>query len=99
MGKFAQYAGEQLSDKLEIRVYKGADGKFDLYEDEGNNYNYEKGSYTTISFTWNEKHQTLTIGDKQGNYPGSLTKRAFNVVFVNESQGMALVNSSTAKRI
>lgn len=99
MGKFAQYAAQQLADTLEIRVYKGTDGKFDLYEDEGNNYNYEKGSYTTISFTWNEQRQTLTIGDKQGNYPGSLTKRVFNVVFVNENQGVALVNSLTAKSV
>jgi alpha-D-xyloside xylohydrolase len=87
MGKIIQYAGEKSADTLEIRVYKGADAKFELYEDEGDNYNYEKGKYSTISFKWNEKEQTLTIGDKQGSYPGSLQKRIFNVVFVTENKG------------
>jgi len=83
MGKIIQHSAEK-SDTLEIRVYKGANGKFDLYEDEGDNYNYEKGKYTIISFKWNEKAQTLTISDKQGNYPGSLKKRVFIIVYISQ---------------
>jgi len=79
MGKIIQYTGEKSTDTLEIRVYKGADAKFDLYEDEGDNYNYEKGRYTIVSFNWNEKSQSLTISDRKGNYTGSLAKRIFNV--------------------
>lgn len=86
MGKIIQHSGEK-SDTLEIRVYKGADAKFDLYEDEGDNYNYEKGKYSIISFNWDEKRQSITISDRQGDYTGSLAKRIFNVVFVNESAG------------
>jgi len=86
MGKIIQSSAEK-SDTLEIRVYKGANAKFDLYEDEGDNYNYEKGKYSTISFRWNEKAQSLTIGDKKGNYQGSLKKRIFNVVLVDENKG------------
>jgi alpha-D-xyloside xylohydrolase len=99
MGKIIQYAGEKSADTLEIRVYKGADAQFDLYEDEGDNYNYEKGKYATISFKWNEKAQFLTIGDKQGNYPGSLAKRIFNVVFVAESEGNGITVSTAKKQV
>ncbi len=96
MGKIIQHSGEK-SDTLEIRVYKGTDAKFDLYEDEGDNYNYEKGKYSIISFQWDEKRQSLTISDRQGNYPGSLTKRIYNVVFVNESEGRD-IDVSTMKK-
>ena len=99
MGKIIQYAGEKSADTLEIRVYKGADAKFDLYEDEGDNYNYEKGKYSIISFKWHEKRQTLTIGDKQGNYPGDLKKRIFNIVLVAENKGFGTNTSSTVKKI
>ena len=99
MGPIIQYTGEKTADTLEIRVYKGADGRFDLYEDEGDNYNYEKGKYTVISFKWNDKQQSLTIGDRQGNYPGSLTNRVFNVVFVTEVEGVGITISTSRKTV
>ena len=99
MGKIIQYAGEKLADTIEIRVYKGADAKFDLYEDEGDNYNYEKGKYTVISFKWDEKYQSLTISDRKGNYTGSLAKRIFNVVFVDEQKGFGINASSKGKKV
>jgi len=99
LGKIIQFAGEKSADTLEIRVYKGADGKFDLYEDEGNNYNYEKGKYATISFIWNEKLQTLTIDERQGNFPGCLMNRVFNLVFVNESNGFGIYQNDRMSRI
>jgi alpha-D-xyloside xylohydrolase len=86
MGKIIQSSAEK-SDTLEICIYKGADARFDLYEDEGDNYNYEKGVYSTISFMWNEKKQVLTIDTKKGNYTDSSKKRAFRVVLVNENNG------------
>lgn len=87
MGAIMQYAHEKPADDLEIRIYTGADGQFELYEDEGDNYNYEKGKYTTILFNWDQKQQVLTIGNKKGDYSGSLSKRTFNIVFVNENNG------------
>lgn len=99
MGKFIQYVGEKSADTLEIRVYKGADGKFELYEDEGDNYNYEKGNYTIIPFKWDEQRQTLTIGDRQGNYPGCLASRVFNLVFVKESNGVGIATSMLEKQV
>ena len=80
LGPEMQYVGEQAWDNLELRVYPGADGSFTLYEDEGDNYNYEHGRYTTITFTWNDKARTLTIGQRQGEYPGMLTSRQFTIV-------------------
>lgn len=99
MGKIIQYTGEKLADTLEIRVYKGVDAKFNLYEDEGDNYNYEKERYTIISFNWDEKHQSLTISDRKGNFTGSLTKRVFNVVLVSENRGSGIHTSSIGKKV
>ena len=80
LGPEMQYVGEKNWYNLELRIYPGADGSFTLYEDEGDNYNYEKGTYSVIQFSWNEKTHTLTIGDRQGRYPGMLQNRQFTVV-------------------
>ena len=80
LGPEMQYVGEKSWDSLELRVYPGSDGSFVLYEDEGDSYNYEKGVYSTITFQWNDKMRTLTIGARQGSYPGMLQKRQFTIV-------------------
>ena len=87
MGPEVQYAEEKSWDALEIRVYPGADGVFSLYEDECDNYNYEKGLYSTITFHWNDVRKTLTVGERKGNYPGMLKKRKFRIVLVSNQQG------------
>jgi len=99
MGKFIQYAGQKPADTLEIRIYKGADGKFELYEDEGDNYNYEKGHFTVVPFSWDDQHQTLTIGNKQGDFANCLKKRIFNIVFVNEKNGFDINYSALKKEV
>ena len=81
LGPEMQYVGEKAWDNLELRVYPGADGRFVLYEDEGDNYNYEKGANSTITLQWNDKKHTLTIGARKGEYPGMLQSRAFTVVW------------------
>ena len=81
LGPEMEYVGEKAWDNLEIRVYPGADATFTLYEDEGDGYNYEKGAYSTITFSWNDKTRTLTIGDRQGEYPGMLSSRKFTLIF------------------
>lgn len=80
LGPEMQYVGEKTWDNLEVRVYPGADGCFTLYEDEGDNYNYEQGLYTTITFQWNDATHTLTIGERQGQYSGMMNVRQFVVV-------------------
>ena len=95
LGPEMQYTGEKSWDNLEIRIYPGADGTFVLYEDEGDNYNYEKGVFATISFQWNNKSQTLTIGNRQGTYPGMLESRHFTVVLPDgRQQSVAYEGSS-----
>ncbi len=86
LGPEMQWVGEKAWDNLELRIYPGADGSFTLYEDEGDSYNYEKGAYSVILFSWNEKTRTLTIGDRQGSYPGMLLNRLFTVVLPDGKQ-------------
>ena len=86
-GPAVQYATEKSWDDLEIRVYPGANATFILYEDENDNYNYEKGVYSTITFRWDDSNRTLHISDREGGYPGMLEKRKFKVVLVNQRSG------------
>ncbi len=86
-GPDVQYSTEKPWDNLEIRVYPGEDGNFTLYEDENDNYNYEKGEYAEIPFHWDEASQTLTIGERKGSFKGMLDTRTFQVVKVSEVRG------------
>lgn len=85
LGPDVQYTNEKPWDNLDIIVYPGANGEFTLYEDEGDNYNYEKGLYSTITFKWNDKSGVLTIDKRQGSFPGMLTQRTFNVKIAGTS--------------
>ncbi len=93
IGPRVQYATEKQWDNLEIRVYGGANGNFTLYEDENDNYNYEKGICSTISFTWDEASKTLTIHDRKGNFPGMLKERVFQIGSVNSSKSQLVTYS------
>jgi alpha-D-xyloside xylohydrolase len=84
MGPAVEYAAEKPADPIELRVYPGADGSFTLYEDENDNYDYEKGAYATIPIHWDNAAQTLTIGERKGKFPGMLESRTFRVLFVGE---------------
>lgn len=84
-GPQVQYATEKKWDNLEIRVYPGANGEFTLYEDENDNYNYEKGAYSTIKFIWNDAKKVLSVEDRKGTFTGMLTDRKFNIVVGNDS--------------
>ena len=80
MGPAVQYATEKKWDNLEVKVYPGANGSFTLYEDEFDNYNYEKGAYTEIKFLWDDKANKLTIDKRKGTYKGMLQNRKFVVI-------------------
>lgn len=87
IGPKVQYAEEKKWDNLQIRIYEGADGGFTLYEDENDNYNYEKGIYSTINFSWDDANKTLTINERNGEFPGMLKERKFNIVKVSKGKG------------
>jgi alpha-D-xyloside xylohydrolase len=87
MGPFLQYATEKPADPIELRIYPGADGQFTIYEDENDNYNYEKGQHATFQFTWNNARKLLTISDRKGDFPGMVKERSINVVLVKDAHG------------
>jgi alpha-D-xyloside xylohydrolase len=90
MGPFLQYATEKPANPIELRIYPGADASFTLYEDENDNYNYEKGIYSTVDFKWNDVKGRLTIADCKGEFPGMLKERIINVVLVAQDHGTGL---------
>lgn len=86
-GPQVQYAEEKKWDSLEIRIYPGANGSFTLYEDENDNYNYEKGVYSMITFDWDDAKKTLIIGNRKGSFPGMLKNRKFKITVTGEQKG------------
>jgi alpha-D-xyloside xylohydrolase len=88
IGPEMEFASEKSQDTIEIRVYPGASGSFTLYEDENDNYNYEKGAYSTIPFLWDDAAHSLTIGDRIGSFPGILPSRMLRIVFVGTNHGI-----------
>ena len=83
-------------DPIELRLYAGANGDFTLYEDEGDNYDYEHGAYSTIPIRWDDKAETLTIGDRHGNFPGMLEHRSFRIMTVMNGRGTGISPSAEA---
>ncbi|OPZ32194.1 MAG: Alpha-xylosidase [Bacteroidetes bacterium ADurb.BinA174] len=83
-GPEIQYTDEKQPENITLYVYGGRNGSFTLYEDEGVNYNYEKGKFSIIPFTYDESAKTLTIGVRQGSFDGMLQKRTFNIVLVDK---------------
>jgi alpha-D-xyloside xylohydrolase len=98
MGPMIQYA-TQSADPIEIRVFKGQDGGFTLYEDAGDTYDYESGQSAQIPFSWSEANQQLTIGARTGSYTGMLASRTFNVVWVGPNHGAGLAVTSTPDQV
>jgi alpha-D-xyloside xylohydrolase len=99
MGPFLQYSTEKPADPIELRIYPGADGSFTLYEDENDNYDYERGVFATIEFRWDDARRQLTIGDRSGEFPGMLQKRTINVVVVRENHGVGLEISGRVNKV
>ncbi|MBE6239929.1 MAG: DUF5110 domain-containing protein [Bacteroidales bacterium] len=84
-GPEMQWSDEKPAEVIDLYVYQGADGSFTLYEDENVNYNYEKGAYAMIDFYYDEASKTLKIGERQGEFPGMLKERTFNVIPVSKA--------------
>ncbi|MCE5184512.1 MAG: DUF5110 domain-containing protein [Planctomycetaceae bacterium] len=82
-GPAIQYADEKPADPIRLVVYTGQSGSFSLYEDENTNYNYEKGAFSRIQFDYDQNTSTLTIADRKGQFPGMLTNRTFEVVWMD----------------
>ncbi len=85
-GPEIQYTDEKPAELITLYVYAGSNGTFQLYEDEGTNYNYEKGKYATIDITYNDASKTLSFGQRQGAFKGMLKERRFQIVYVTKEQ-------------
>ena len=84
-GPQMQWSDEKPADVIDLHVYAGADGTFTLYEDENVNYNYEKGLYSMITFSYDNDSHQLSVSERKGEYPGMLKSRKFNVILVSEN--------------
>jgi len=89
-GPALQYTSEKPADPLTVFVYTGKDASFSLYEDEGTNYNYEKGAFSTIEFTYSEAGKVLTVGDRKGSFNGMLKSRTINFIFISPKSAKPL---------
>ena len=86
IGPEIEYTSQKSADPIALYVYIGADANFTLYEDEGTNYNYEKGACATIPVSYKESAGELTIGERLGEFPGMLKERTFNIVWVSKDK-------------
>ncbi len=96
LGPEVQWAGEKPADPLEIRVYGGASADFTLYEDEGDNYDYEHGVYATVPIHWDETQHVLRIGARKGEFPGMLHERTIRIVLVTPHHGAGIDDTPDA---
>jgi alpha-D-xyloside xylohydrolase len=91
-GPFVESASAK-PEKNDFRIYPGGNGDFTLYEDEGDNYDYEHGASSSIPMHWDDKNETLTIGDRMGNFPGMLGQRTFRFTRVSEQGGVGMTST------
>jgi alpha-D-xyloside xylohydrolase len=89
VGPEIEFSGQTPGGPITLQVYTGHDGQFTLYEDGGTSYDYEHGAFSTIQFGYDAKNGELTIGAQQGQYPGQIEKRVFNVRWIGEGQAGA----------
>ncbi|MBP2160440.1 MULTISPECIES: TIM-barrel domain-containing protein [Asticcacaulis] len=99
MGPKVQYATEQPGADYEVRVYPGADGRFTVYEDDNETYNYEKGQYATYEMVWDDAGRTLSIGARKGSYPGLVQSRKLNVVIVGAANAAGISPAAVTKSV
>jgi alpha-D-xyloside xylohydrolase len=98
-GPDIQYTTEKPADSISLFIYTGHDALFTLYEDEGDNYNYEKGLYSSITFGWNDDQKLLTIEDRKGEFPGMLKRRTFDIIFIGEDKEVGMEKARSVKTI
>lgn len=93
LGPTEQWTGEKPDAPIELRIYPGADASFSLYEDEGTNYNYEKGAYSIITFNWNDRRRELTIEKRVGAFPRMPRTKSFSITLVRPRTDAAAAES------
>jgi len=98
-GPEMEWSDEKPAELINLYVYAGRDGEFQLYEDEGTNYNYEKGRYATIDIRYDDAAKKIVFGKRKGSFSGMLKSRRFNVVLVTKDEARALDLDSPAGKM
>jgi alpha-D-xyloside xylohydrolase len=98
LGPEEEYADEKPNGPIELRIYPGADGAFTLYNDEGDNYDYERGAHSTTTLTWSDATRTLTIVARQGAYPNMPRETTFHIVLARPNHGTGEATTDTADK-
>jgi alpha-glucosidase (family GH31 glycosyl hydrolase) len=80
-----QYTSQTVSEPTTLRVYRGADGQFTLYDDDGISQEYVKGRGSWTRIAWNDRTGQLTIepGAPEGA-TNVATERTFRVQVLPE---------------
>ncbi len=98
VGPEINFTDEKPADPLTLWVYTGKDCTFTLYEDEGTNYNYEKGAFSTIEFSFDNKTGILTIGKRKGEFPKMLISRKINVICITPERPVSFDPETTPQK-
>ena len=86
LGPVLEYPNQEPHPELTLRVYPGEDGSFVLYDDEGDSYRYERGMYSLTPLHWDDRCHTLTIGRREGRYPGMPQSQVFHIALGNTAK-------------
>jgi alpha-D-xyloside xylohydrolase len=98
-GPELQYTTEKTADTITLNIYTGTDASFNLYEDEGTNYNYEKGAFSVIPIKYNEAAKTISMGDRKGSFKGMLQKRTFRINIISPGNAKPLDFDASVKEV
>jgi alpha-D-xyloside xylohydrolase len=96
-GPEMEWSDEKPAELIHLYIYAGANGQFQLYEDEGTNYNYEKGKYATIDISYDDASKSVSFGQRKGSFSGMLKSRTFNIVLVTKDNAQPLDFNAAGK--
>jgi len=99
VGPEIEYTAQETDAPIDLFVYTGKDASFELYGDEGSNYNYEKGAFSIIPVSWNEATGELIIGKRQGEYDGMPKEQAFRVVFISKTNAVSIDKKVSSEKL
>ena len=99
IGPDMEWSDEKPAELIDLYIYAGRDGQFELYEDEGTNYNYEQGAFSTINIQYDDAKKVVTIGERKGKFEGMLKQRRFNIVLVTPHQAQPLASGKANGRL
>lgn len=72
LGPAVDHTGQEQRD-IEVRVYEGADGRFDWYDDDGQTRAYQAGRYELLTIRWDDRAKQASL---EGDAPNLRTRLA-----------------------